>query len=360
MKRTHSFQLRGHSTRAPSHSAGKKPGSYCCFLLAAALLISGCRIYREQQQIRIKPGAAERAEGAGQDHLLKTSPGNVGKRPLPRSLKEYPLFVFNNGVQDEKYDTPQKQVQLLRSLGYQGMEKKGIEGLAETLEALDKYRLELYTMYLNVDLDNREQPYDQRLREVFRMLKGRPTMPWFYITSRQYPPSSAENDSIAVPILQEIADMAAEYGTRVMIYPHIDFWVDNVDDAVRVAGKVNRPNLGIAFNLCHFLARQGPEAAETLEPAIEKSMPYLFAISLNGADQPTVEIMKAENLWKYFIQPLGQGDYDTFAYLRAFIERGFKGPVGLQCFNLKEEKAVHLGKSILAWRDFGARMASVR
>lgn len=272
----------------------------------------------------------------------------------------YPLFVFNNGVQDEKYDTPEKQVQLLKALGFNGMEKKGLDGFAETLAALDRHGLQMYTTYINIDLDNKEQPYDKRLRETFQMLQGRETMPWFYITSKHYKPSSPENDPLAVAILREIADMANEYGIRVMIYPHVNFWVHNVDDALRVAQKVNRRNLGISFNLCHFLADQGPRADKAFLPLVEKAMPYLFAISLNGADKPSKEIMQSKNLWQHFIQPLGQGSYDTFGYLNAFIVRGFRGPVGLQCYNIKEEKAVHLKKSITAWKNFESRLAAKR
>lgn len=277
-----------------------------------------------------------------------------------QNLEDYPLFVFNNGVKDEHYDTPEKQVQLLKSLGYAGMEKKGIDELGATLHALDEQGLQLYTMYINVDLDNQEQPYDKRLKEVFKMLEGRPTMPWFYITSKQYQPSSEENDAIAVPILQEIADMASEHGIKVMIYPHINFWVDNVEDAVRVAEKVNRRNLGITFNLCHFLANQGVDAEENFIPLVDKAMPYLFAVSLNGADVPTEDIVQSKNRWDYFIQPLGQGSYDTFGYLNAFIERGFEGPVGLQCYNIKEDKSEHLKKSISTWKDFQRKMSALR
>lgn len=267
-------------------------------------------------------------------------------------LDDYPLFVFNNGVQDEKYDTPDKQASLLKSLGYDGMEKKGLDGLAETIEALDKNGLQLYTMYLNINLDDPENPYDKRLEEAFKMLKGRPTMPWFYITSKKFKPSTSENDPLAVSILQEIADMAHRYDKKIMIYPHVNFWVDNVGDALRVAEKVNRRNLGITFNLCHFLADQGTNASPALIPLVERAMPYVFAISLNGADQPTDAIMQSGNLWQYFIQPLGQGNYNTFEYLNAFIERGFEGPVGLQCYNIKAEKSEHLKRSMTAWKTY--------
>jgi sugar phosphate isomerase/epimerase len=287
-------------------------------------------------------------------HLCGTVPLSA------QEIQRYPLFVFNNGVADEKLNTPEKQVQLLKSLGFAGMEKKGLDGFAETLEALDRHGLKLYTMYINIDLDNKEQPYDKRLKEAFQMLKGRETMPWFYITSKQYKPSTSEYDVIAVPILQEIADMADEYGIKVMIYPHVNFWVHNVEDALRVAAKVNRRNAGITFNLCHFLADKGTKADKAFLPLVEKAMPYLFAISLNGADKPTPEIMQSSNLWQYFIQPLGQGNYDTYQYLNAFIERGFDGPVGLQCYNIREEKPVHLRKSRAAWESYQRKIAKGR
>src|SRR5690554_239304 len=122
--------------------------------------------------------------------------------------EDYPIFVFNNGVQDEQFDTPEKQVKLLKDYGYDGMEKKGIDGFDETLDALEKNGLKLFTMYINIDMDNEKQPYDSRLKEVFQKLEGSETMPWFYMTSKKYKPSSKENDAVAVPILQEIADMA--------------------------------------------------------------------------------------------------------------------------------------------------------
>lgn len=264
--------------------------------------------------------------------------------------KDYPFFVFNNGVEDEQYDTPEEQVNLLKKFGYDGMEKKGIDGLDETLDALNKQGLQLYTMYININLDDEKQPYDKRLKEVFKKLEGSQTMPWFYITSKKYAPSSEENDAVAVSILREIADMANEYGIKVMIYPHVNFWVDNVEDAVRVAEKVDRSNLGITFNLCHFLADQGVKSQETFPLMVEKAMPHLFAISLNGSDTPSEKIIQSGNLWEHLIQPLGEGDYDVGQYLNKFIDQGFKGPVGLQCFNIKEPKSVHLEKSMEAWK----------
>lgn len=234
--------------------------------------------------------------------------------------KRYPLFVFNNAVADAEYDTPEKQVALAKSMGFSGMEKEGIDGLSKTLRELDKQHLKLFTMYININLDNADQPYDPRLEDVFKQLKGRGTMPWFYVTSSKFKPSSAETDPVAIPILQKVADMAAKYKLKIMVYPHKGYWIQSVEDALRVVKKADRKNLGFTFNLCHFLAVEGLQADEKFIPLVEASIPYLFAISLNGADHPTEKILQSQNVWDSFIQPLGSGNYDTFRYLEAFIK----------------------------------------
>ncbi|MDT0650633.1 hypothetical protein [Autumnicola edwardsiae] len=87
-----------------------------------------------------------------------------------------------------------------------------------------------------------------------------------------------------------------------MIYPHVNFGVHNLEDAARLAKKLNRRNLDVTFNLYHFLADIGTEAYEAFIPVVESVIPYLFTISLNGPDEPVEN--KSGNLWQYFFQPL--------------------------------------------------------
>jgi sugar phosphate isomerase/epimerase len=276
--------------------------------------------------------------------------------PFAQQL-DNPFFVFNNGVKDEQYDTPEKQMKLLADNGYDGMEKNGLDHFEEVYQALQAHELDLYTIYVNVNLDNPEQAYDPRLEEVLRMTAGSGAMPWLYVTSQQYPPSSSEYDSLAVPILQEIADMAQRYDTRVMLYPHMWFWVESVEDALRVAQKVNRRNFGLTFNLCHYLAhrnRAGIDPWAGLDTLARNTMPYLFALSLNGADARDPD---QQDIWDSFIQPLGSGDFDTYRFLKTFKELGFEGPVGLQCYNIQQDKAHHLRQSMQSWKAYREQYA---
>ena len=81
-------------------------------------------------------------------------------------------------------------------------------------------------------------------------------------------------------------------------------------------------------------------------------MPYLFAVSINGADRPSNEIMQKEYVWDHFIKPLGDGDFDTFNYLKTFMDQGFEGPVGLQCYGINQDKKIHLQQSLNVWQSY--------
>ena len=84
------------------------------------------------------------------------------------------------------------------------------------------------------------------------------------------------------------------------LYPHTGFSVQSVEDAVRLAEKVHCKNLGVTFNLCHWLMVDGKDLAASLKTA----QPYLFCVTINGADAVGTS-------WKELIQPLDRGTYDV-------------------------------------------------
>ena len=269
-----------------------------------------------------------------------------------------PFFVFNNGVQDATYDTPEKQVALLKRLGYDGMEKNGLDGFAEVQGELDRQGLKLFTVYVNVNLDPGQPAYDPRLPEVIRSLKGRETMLWLNVTSRAgtHAPSSRQGDAAALAAIGEVADMAQASGVRVMLYPHVWFWLETVDHAISLVEKLGRPNVGLTFNLPHWLAQTRPEDEKGLRAQLARARPHLFAVSINGATNIEDKSDRG-TIWKSLIQPLGQGTFDTYALLETLVDLGFDGPVGLQCYNVPGDKAEILAQSMAAWRDYRKRMA---
>ena len=99
------------------------------------------------------------------------------------------------------------------------------------------------------------------------------------------------------------------------LYPHFGFYVDRVETAVRIANKAERTNVGVSFNLCHFL-RAGDE--QNLDLRLREAMPRLWLVSINGADHA--------GGWDRLIQTLDRGDYDVSAFLRKLARWAMTAP----------------------------------
>ena len=124
---------------------------------------------------------------------------------------------------------------------------------------------------------------------------------------------------------------------------------NRVEDAVRVAKKVDRKNVGVTFNLCHALL----DGAEARIPAlIEEAAPYLFVATINGADSGASKMTEVDRI----IQPLDKGTYDVGAVLKKLKAAGFGGPIGLQCYNIKGDPRTLLPGSMAAWRKMSAAL----
>jgi len=258
-----------------------------------------------------------------------------------------PFFAFDNGT-GRGVLSPEEQAKILDELGYDGIGYTGAGGIPEMLAALDAHGLKMYSTYIGANVDDLKKPYDPRLPEAIRQLEGRPTAIWLFVRGGK--PSSDERDDRAVKILRELADMAAESGIRVVLYPHVGFYVARTEDALRLVEKADRPNVGVAFNLCHFLKL---DDAENIEPLLKRAMPRLFLVSINGADAGETRTMG----WDRLIQRLDRGSFDVYRLLVTLRRLGYTGPIGLQCYGIKGDRCENLDRSIAAWRAFVERMA---
>lgn len=260
-----------------------------------------------------------------------------------------PLFVFNNSFNKRGLDTipVTEQAALLKQWGYDGMEQRETTGLLEAIDTMRKYGLRIYTDYMNVDID-KDEPYLSSWKEVIPQLKGSDLILWIHFHSKIYKPSDQAADDKIVDIVRELADYAKPYGVRIAIYHHIDFLVETAEDSYRIATKVNRDNVGSVLNLCHYL-RTASE--DDLIRTLDLTLPKLFVVSINGADSGDTRKME----WPQLIQPLGQGSFDCYRFVEALIDKGYTGPIGVQCYNLKGEPATYLLPTIEAWIDFKRR-----
>jgi sugar phosphate isomerase/epimerase len=259
-----------------------------------------------------------------------------------------PFFAMDTGTKDAKHKTAKQQVEMVKELGYDGIGCTAGPGLAEMLKELDKNGLRLFAVYLGANIDADQPKYGPELKEAIEVLKGRNAILWLFVLSKKHKPSSSEGDPRAKEVIREIADMAAEAGLRVALYPHHGFWVERVEDAVRVTKQVNKKNVGVTFNLCHWLRVDDEKNMGSL---IKSAMPHLFVVSINGADS-------GGKNWKQLIQTLDRGTFDMYRFLKALENAGYNGPIGFQGYGIGGDAHDNLKRSMSAWRQLAKRLAA--
>ena len=139
--------------------------------------------------------------------------------------------------------------------------------------------------------------------------------------------------------MQEIADHAKAHGVKIVLYPHTGFYIDRLSDAVRIARKAKRDNVGVMFNLCHFLR---VEPKTDLAAALKDAGPLLWRVSTSGAEIDGTS-------WGQLIQTVDRGNYDQVALRAQLRAVGFQGPVGFQCYAIRGDSKTNLQRSINAW-----------
>ncbi len=265
------------------------------------------------------------------------TPRNEARGGEPRA---HAFFPFCIDWHDAKKRSFQEQAVMLKQLGYDGVGHIWLDKVAERLKTLDDAGLKLYQITMTVDLTPGKPPYDPRFKDVLALVKGRHVQ--FDLLVGGMKPSDPAGDARAVRILREMSDLARDSGSQLLLYPHVSNWIERIEDAVRVADKVDRPNVGVMFNLCHWLR---VDQSRDYRSLLQRAMPRLWAVSINGAD-----VTDERSGWEHYIQPLDRGSFDMAAFLKTLDELGYTGPIGLQCFGIGGDAREHLARSMAAWR----------
>jgi sugar phosphate isomerase/epimerase len=244
-----------------------------------------------------------------------------------------PLGVFDNGL-GRGILSIDDQAELARRTGYDGVLFAGTARIPEMRKALESRGLKFYGIYTGMNVADKEPGYDPGLPEAVRQLRGSGALITFNVNGHR-----ADGDAIAARVIQQVADMAADAGLRVALYPHYGMHMARIEDALRLREMVGRKNVGIVFNLCHWL-RSGDEANMTLR--LRQAAPYLDLVLINGADH--------EGDWDRLIQPLDRGEFDLRGFLEALRGVGYGGKIGLQCYAIKGDREENLLRSMGAWK----------
>jgi sugar phosphate isomerase/epimerase len=263
----------------------------------------------------------------------------------------WPFFALCMDTHDARKRNLAEQASMVHELGYAGAGHLWFENVAERLRTLDGEGLRLFQIYSRLDISSgAKDPFDPKLFAVLPLLRGRDVTLAFLTGGRK--PSDEAGDARAVDLIRDVAAYAADHGVRVALYPHVKDWTERVEDALRVTRKVDRPNVGVMFNLCHWM-KSGDEAG--LEALLAAAKPHLMAVSINGSDT-VAEVKSGKGNW---IQPLDAGSYDMLGFLRILARAGYRGPVGLQCYGIPGDARDHLARSMAAWRSLNQRLGRI-
>jgi sugar phosphate isomerase/epimerase len=260
---------------------------------------------------------------------------------LAGSVLAQPCFPFCIDWHDAKRRTFPQQAEMLKELGYEGVGHIWLDKVEDRIQSLDAAGLKLFQITMTVDISSNKPPCDlNRFKQVLSLVKGRQVQ--FLMIFNGAKPTNHEVDPQGVAVIRELSDLARDSGSTLLLYPHTGNWIERIQDAVRVARQVDRPNVGVMFNLCHWL-RVDP--SRDYKPLLQEALPLLQAVSINGADERD----EKPGFGRY-IQPLDAGSFDVAAFLKTLHELGYRGPVGLQCYGIGGDVRDHLARSMAAWR----------
>jgi hydroxypyruvate isomerase len=234
------------------------------------------------------------------------------------------FYAFLNGMPPcSSFD---EEAKMLKDMGYDGVSQ--VFGLNQNLikraESYKKQGIHALSIYLNAGSTPIGTEFLKPLAKQGFMIE---------LTVQKISP-----DIIAS--IRKTAENMSELNIPLALYPHAGFDLATIPQAMKVVREVNHPNLGIMFNLCHFLKN---EKLADLEKTIALCSPHLFSISTSGAD------VDGKN-WPTLIQTLDQGTFPQQRLVKALKKNNFKGPVSLQGYGIKGDKRNNLTKSIQAWK----------
>ena len=274
--------------------------------------------------------------------LLSTTLALLMLFTMAHAGEKNPFFAMDTIARGK----PEVVVPMLRELGYAGL--GGAPGDAAMARALTAAGLRYFNGYHTITLDASRPALDEPMRKMIEAMPG--SALWLAVAGVQrdgmvFPISSADADETAVARLRELSAHAAPRGVKIALYPHTGHWLERVEDAIRLAGKVDDPAVGVTFNLCHWLKVEGSQRDPA--PVLRAALPRLMFVTINGADTGDTKTMG----WERLIRPLGEGSYDVGAFLRSLRATGYDGPVGFQGYGIPGDARAVLEKTMAAWRE---------
>ena len=161
--------------------------------------------------------------------------------------------------------------------------------------------------------------------------------------------SDPQFDAQACTVLEKLLEHADRHGLMLSLYHHYGFWMQDIEDCVRLAKRVDHERLKVTFCASHWYCRHYDRQEQMLEQAISLCQPWLHAVNLCGS-QPLRE--GQEFPLPTTIEPVGRGTFDAAAFFKLLKAHNFQGAVGFQGFGIKGDPRENLAESMMAYQNY--------
>lgn len=160
-------------------------------------------------------------------------------------------------------------------------------------------------------------------------------------------------DDEAVTYLRPLLAAAQVAGVTLSLYHHFGFWLERVDDCVRLAARLNDPRLRVTFCGFHWYACEGG-AGDGPGAKLRLAGPWLHRVNVCGS---RFRAPAAPGTLPATVEPVGDGDFPLEPVLRGLDAAGYAGPVGFQGYRVGGHPPATLQRSLAAFRAVEARLA---
>ncbi|OYY61327.1 MAG: xylose isomerase [Burkholderiales bacterium 28-67-8] len=218
------------------------------------------------------------------------------------------------------------QCQMIKKIGYDGLHFSAWDGLRwdtvqQIVGAKARHGIEVTGIYTVLDL--RHGAADPRNSGILKMLETLQECTTVNLSIRGagagIQPGSAEGLAPVSAWLKDALAICERRGFDLLLYPHINFWMDTHSVAVSLAQDLDHPNLGIVFTGFHWYAQEGGNPLTVLQACL----PYLRQVHLSGSRRSPLGFGKVAT-----IEPLDVGECDNLAIIGLLKRLGYAGPMG--------------------------------
>jgi sugar phosphate isomerase/epimerase len=243
------------------------------------------------------------------------------------------------------------QAALVKRLGYDGLAGHVEDNYYPLRAAMDSVGLAMPEMYIAMNIVAGKIVQHPELRNIMKHSQDRHLLVTLHLHADSSVTNRAMGDSLFMLGLRDLSDFASPLHIDLAVYPHVGLYCETLEQAVSLAKRAGRKNVGAVLNLCHLLKVEGEEG---WQQTTVDALPWLFMVGINGADSGDTRSMG----WDRLIRPLGEGSFDVYNLVKLLKDHGYNGKFGLQCYNIQQDCETALTKSMKTWRDYQQRYAT--